>query len=297
VVAPKHAKTVDETVNAARAALESAITAGRRGFVAYQPSPRMENQRRENLATSDLLMRCLHDKKLDLVFQPIVLADTRQTAYYEALVRLTGEEGVLEAAGDVIALAERLDLVRLLDQQVLELVEQEIIKYPTAKMAMNVSAKTLIDPIWQSQLASFLQNNRGVCERVTLELTESAILNNLDEAIEFMKMLKDQGCSIAIDDFGSGHTSFAKLKKLPVDLVKIDGAFIRQMRDEPDDDIFPRVLCDLAKSLGLKTVAEWVETEEQAERLAELGIDYFQGTLFGEGTQQPQWRQIQGSAA
>ena len=297
ITAPKHARTAEAAVNGARAALEQAVTSGRRGFVPYLPSPALQRQRKENLATSELLMRCLNEDRMELVFQPVVEAESRNVAYCEALVRLLGEGGALQTAGDVISLAERLDLVRMLDQQVLELVKRELTDYPNARMAVNVSAKSLIDPIWQSQLADFLAEMPGTYEKVTLEITESAILNNLDEAIEFLKMLKDNGCSVAIDDFGSGYTSFAKLKQLPVDTVKIDGAFVRQMRDDPEDIIFPKVLAELAKSLGLKTVAEWVETEEQASRLKEFGIDYLQGNLMGAASQLPPWRMSKESAA
>ena len=115
---------------------------------------------------------------------------------------------------------------------------------------------------------------RGVSERLIIEITETAAIQDVDETRGFVARVKDLGCRIAIDDFGAGHTSFRNLRKLGVDIVKIDGAFVENIIRSEDDRAFVRTLIDLARRLGLKTVAEWVQDEEAAKMLAAWGCDY-----------------------
>ena len=111
----------------------------------------------------------------------------------------------------------------------------------------------------------------------------------MDDARGFVTRVKDLGCRIAIDDFGAGNTSFRNLRKLGVDIVKIDGAFVHNMIKSSDDRAFVRTLIDLSRRLGLKTVAEWVQNEEAARLLLEFGCDYLQGELVGLATDARPW--------
>ena len=116
---------------------------------------------------------------------------------------------------------------------------------------------------------------------MTLEITETTAIQNIDETAGFVTRAKDLGCRIAIDDFGAGYTSFRNLRRLGVDMIKIDGAFVQNLPRSQDDRAFVRTLIDLGRSLGLTTVAEWVQDEGGAEVLAEWGCDYLQGMLIG----------------
>ena len=132
--------------------------------------------------------------------------------------------------------------------------------------------------------------NSGVAERLIVEITETAAIQDIDETRGFVARVKDLGCRIAIDDFGAGYTSFRNLRKLGVDIVKIDGAFVQNIMQSEDDRAFVHTLIDLARRLGLKTVAEWVQDEEAAAMLADWGCDYLQGALIGLASPQRPWR-------
>ncbi len=125
--------------------------------------------------------------------------------------------------------------------------------------------------------------------RLDVELTETAALNHFEENAQFVSQLRELGSTVAIDDFGAGYTSFRNLQMLHVDMVKIDGAYIKGLSDSPDNQVFVRTLVGLAKSFNLKVVAEWVGSEEDALLLEEMGVDYFQGFFFGEPEIAPDW--------
>ena len=152
-----------------------------------------------------------------------------------------------------------------------------------------MSAASTVDPDWWAALAAMLRAHRGVGERLTVEITETAAIQDLDETRGFVARVKDLGCRIAIDDFGAGHTSFRNLRKLGVDLVKIDGAFVQNLEHSDDDRAFVHTLIDLARRLGLETVAEWVQDEEAAAMLADWGCDYLQGALVGLASEERPW--------
>jgi len=194
---------------------------------------------------------------------------------------------------DVVPLAERLGLVRLLDHRVLELVLGELITAPELNASLNVSAPSAVDPDWWSALVAMLNAHQGVAERLTLEITETAAIHDVDEMRGFVARAKDLGCGIAIDDFGAGYTSFRNLRKLGVDMVKIDGAFVQNLTRSEDDRAFVHTLVDLARRLGLKTVAEWVQDEAAAAILAGWGCDYLQGALVGLASTERPWRKTQ----
>jgi EAL domain-containing protein (putative c-di-GMP-specific phosphodiesterase class I) len=204
-------------------------------------------------------------------------------------MRIRRADGSLIAAHEIIPIAERLGLVRLLDFRVLELVVDELIGTPGLNASLNVSPASTTDPDWWSGLASLLRSHSGVAERLIVEITESAAIHDIDETRGFVARVKDLGCRIAIDDFGAGYTSFRNLRQLGVDIVKIDGAFVRDILRSEDDRAFVRSLIELAQRLKLKTVAEWVQDEEAARMLQDWGCDYLQGALIGLAAVERPW--------
>ena len=177
-------------------------------------------------------------------------------------MRIRRTDGSLLGANEIVPVAERLGLVRLLDHRVLELVVDEMVAAPALQASVNVSPASTTDPDWWAGLGSLLRANAGVAERLIVEITESAAIQDIDETRGFVARVKDLGCRIAIDDFGAGYTSFRNLRKLGVDIVKIDGAFVQDIMRSDDDRAFVRTLIDLAKRLKLATVAEWVQDEQ-----------------------------------
>jgi len=174
---------------------------------------------------------------------------------------------------------------------VLELALEQLISSPELKVSLNVSAASTVDPDWWSALGSMLRAHAGVAERLTVEMTETMAIQDIDDTRGFVARVKDLGCKIAIDDFGAGYTSFRNLRRLGVDVVKIDGSFVQNLRRSEDDRAFVHTLIDLARRLGLETVAEWVQDEESASILAAWECDYIQGALVGLASTEQPWLQ------
>ena len=281
VVGPRHARTVDEILVRAQEALGRAKARRRGSFFAYRPSIEREAQRRENVRATDEIVAALNDRRIALAFEPVARTVTRETAFYECLMRVQRSDGSLLPAQDVVPVAERLGLVRLLDHRVLELVVNELIAEPDLHASLNVSPRSTTDPDWWNGLVAHLRARPGVAERLIVEITETAAIHDIDDTRGFVSRVKDLGCRIAIDDFGAGYTSFRNLRKLGVDMVKIDGAFVQNILRSADDRVFVQTLIDLARRLGIATVAEWVQNEEIAAVLAGWGCDYLQGALIG----------------
>jgi EAL domain-containing protein (putative c-di-GMP-specific phosphodiesterase class I) len=169
------------------------------------------------------------------------------------------------------------------------MVVQELSAAPALRASVNVSPASTTDPTWWNGLGGLLKAHAGVGERLIIEITETAVIRDIDEAKGFVARVKDLGCKIAIDDFGAGYTSFRNLRKLGVDIVKIDGDFIHNIARSEDDRAFVHTLIDLTHRLGLKTVAEWVKDEEAAELLRGWGCDYLQGELVGLASIERPW--------
>ena len=290
VVAPRHARTVDEVLVRAQEAMSRAKARRRGSFHAFQPSVEREAKRRENMRATDEIVAALNDRRVALVFEPVARTKTREVAFYECLMRLQRPDGSLLPAQDVVPVAERLGLVRLLDHRILELVVSELAAAPGLRASLNVSPPSITDPDWWHGLVAHLRMHPGVAERLIIEITETAAIQDVNETRGFVARAKDLGCRIAIDDFGAGYTSFRNLRKLGVDMVKIDGEFVQNVLRSADDRAFVQTLIDLARRLHLETVAEWVQDEQAAAVLAAWGCDYLQGALIGLASSERPWR-------
>jgi diguanylate cyclase (GGDEF)-like protein len=290
VIAPRHASSFAAMMGRAQEALDG-IKARRRGaFQAYTPNLEREQQRRENLRITDEIVAALNDRRIALAYQPIVAAGPARTvSSYECLLRIRRPDGSLLPASVIVPLAEKLGLVRLIDARVLELAIAELIGAPDVRLSVNVSPATTMDHAWIKALEAQLRANPGIAGRLTVEITETSAIADVDETHRFVAKVKGLGCRVAIDDFGAGYTSFRNLRKLGVDCVKIDGAFVENFHRSEDDRHFVRTLLGLAQHMGLTTVAEWVPTEEVARELAALGCDYLQGNHTGRASENRPW--------
>jgi diguanylate cyclase (GGDEF)-like protein len=290
IMAPRHAETVHELLTRVHEALSTGKLRRRGSLEVFRPNAEREAMRRENMRASDAIVSALNERRIVPAFEPVMEAGSRRLVFHEGLMRIGRPDGSNIAASDVMPIAERLGLVRLIDHRMLEFVIAELVAAPELRLSVNVSPASIIDGTWWNALAAALAAHQGLAPRLIIELTESAAIQNLDETRSFVARARGAGCRIAIDDFGTGCTSFRNMRRLGVDFVKIDGGFVTNLVRSPDDQAFVRMLIGLAKQLGLKTVAEWVQDEEAATLLTEWGCDYLQGALVGTATTARAWR-------
>ena len=231
----------------------------------------------------------LRQSRLFFAFQPVVCAATGEVDYLECLLRMHDSAGNIITGGEFITTAEQLGLIGFIDHYVLEKTVQELADSPGLRLGLNISSLTACDRSWLRSLMSLLQNRPGIAGRLVVEITETAALYDLQESARFVDTLRYAGCRVALDDFGAGHTSLRHLQTLAVDTVKIDGSFVRNLADNPDNQIFVRHLLRLTRDLGLSTVAECVENAEDAALLRAEGVDYLQGYHLGRPTIERIW--------
>ncbi len=280
-VFPTSARTAADVVSQAEGALLGALRLGSDSFAEFRDLPAHVVMTKHHFTVAEQVQQALHDDRIVLAYQPIVDASTSETVFYEGLARLLDENGERVPAGQFVPVVEQMGLMRLIDRKVLDLGFAALEQNPELCLSINVSGLTAVDPVWLAQLSERLSGRSHVARRLTLEITETVALDDIDESSRFVRTLASLGCRVALDDFGAGFTSFRHLRALRVDMVKIDGSFVRDLLDSPDNQVFVRTLVSLAKGIDLLAVAECVETEAEAEFLRAQGVDYLQGFYFG----------------
>jgi len=289
VSVPRYAHSANEAINRAQETLDTAKRRRAGSYLVWRPNVERDAQRKVNIRVTDEIVTALNERRIVMAFEPVVEARSRQQAFYECLIRMKQEDGQVLLAPDIVPVAERLGLIRLVDHRVLELVVAELAAAPEVQLSLNISPDTTMDPDWWSSIESLMHAHPGVAERLIVEITETVAIQDIDDLRGFVTRLKNFGSRIAIDDFGAGYTSFRNLRKLGVDIVKIDGAFVQNIARSADDRAFVQTLIDLARRLGIKTVAEWVQDEESAVMLRDWGCDYIQGRLIGLASSERPW--------
>jgi diguanylate cyclase (GGDEF)-like protein len=289
VTVPRHARSADEAINRAHETLDGAKRRRAGSFSLWRPNVERDAQRRVNIRVTDEIVTALNERRIVMAFEPVVEARSRNASFYECLVRMEQDDGQVLLAPDIVPVAEKLGLIRLVDHRVLELVVAELAASPNVQLSLNISPDTTMDPDWWASIESLMRAHPGVAERLIVEITETVAIQDIDDLRGFVTRLKNFGSRIAIDDFGAGYTSFRNLRKLGVDIVKIDGAFVQNIARSADDRAFVQTLIDLARRLEIKTVAEWVQDDESANMLRDWGCDYIQGRLIGLASSRRPW--------
>ncbi len=284
---PRDGTTVNELLQHA----ESAMKAARQQQLPYSVfeslNPRMTS---ETLSLEADLRDALHRDELDVHFQPIVRASDSTIASYEALARWNHPAGPI-SPGTFIPIAENTGLIRHLDRYIYRRTVETIASIqssqPDIRVSINLSAPSIADPTLPAYLNQVAEQHCVPSHRLTFEVTETAAIQNLHRATETLTTLRGLGFQVALDDFGTGYSSLAHLRKLPIDIVKIDRQFITGIGREPSDEMLVQSVIAYAHSLNLSTVAEGVETQEQHAWLRDKGIDYEQGYLHGKAAPLP----------
>ena len=225
-----------------------------------------------------------HDR-FKLVYQPIVSTTDGHVLDYEVLVRMICDDGQVILPGGFMPAAERFGLIHSVDRWIVERAIRHLAalhdQRQQASFSINLSGRAFEDATLLPMIKDLLGETGLEPTWVTFEITETAAIANLAAAEDFITALKDIGCQFALDDFGSGFSSFAYLKHLPVDKLKIDGGFVKGMAHSSVDQAMVESMNQIAHALGKETIAECVENEETLQILREMGVDRAQGNYIG----------------
>jgi len=231
-------------------------------------------------------MEAVHDiadalkvNRLLLYRQKIKSLKPNQHSHYEVLVRMKNPQGILVPPNHFIPAAEKYGLIRQIDQWVIEHTFKMITLTPedTSRYSINLSGVTIADRDIYSQVIKLFEQYQVSAQRICFEITETSAISHIDSALYFINKMKAFGCSFSLDDFGSGLSSFSYLQKLPVEIIKIDGAFVQDMDTNDINRVFVENIKRTADAMNKKTVAEFVENSAIEEMLVDIGIDYGQG--------------------
>ncbi len=240
----------------------------------------------ERLSLERDLHQAVENGEFRLAYQPIVNLSTKKPIGAEALIRWHREEGGVVLPGQFIPLAEESGLIIAIGRWVLETAAGDLARWNRERLvplivSVNLSARQFKDPGLVETVRAALRDARLDPSHLKLEITESTVMQNAELAAETLQTLKELGVGLSLDDFGTGYSSLSYLKRFPLDTLKIDRAFVKDLPADRDDMAISGAVIDLAHGLGLEVVAEGVETPEQATFLTARGCEYAQGYLFG----------------
>lgn len=277
---------VEELLSMADAACYAAKDQGRNRIYVYQENDAELSRRHSEMQLTGRISRALEEDRFVLFCQEIMpTSGTCARRHHEVLVRMRDANQGLLPPGGFIPAAERYGLIVELDRWVLKntvrWLSTQALDPATLTLAVNISGSSLSDRSFLDYVVDQLHTYSAPARSLCFEITETCAIANYTAAERFMKVLKEMGCQFALDDFGTGLSSFHYLKNLPVDYLKIDGGFIRDLTRHQVDVAMVRAINDIAHVLNTRTIAEFVESEAILSLVRELGIDYAQGFAIG----------------
>lgn len=288
VAIDEHAKTLGPLLGAADSACYAAKDGGRNRVHVYQDDDRQLMERRGEMQWTHRLRHALDGDHLRLFVQPIFrTAGSDGLQRYEVLVRMLGDDGTIIPPGAFMPAAERYDLAPAVDRWVVGNFLAwvgDLQRRPDAALghySINLSATSLGEESFLEFVLAALERHQIPAGCLCFEITETAAIANLSRAMTFMERLKAVGCSFALDDFGSGLSSFGYLKTIPVEYLKIDGSFVRDIARDPIARAMVVSINTIGHEMGLLTVAEFVESADILETLQAIGVDFVQGFHLG----------------
>jgi diguanylate cyclase (GGDEF)-like protein/PAS domain S-box-containing protein len=273
--------TAEELLVEADIAMYDAKEAGRARAVLYDASEDREERMLSRMTWADRIRDALANDDFVLHAQPVMSLSGDPIPRCELLLRMNGESGDVIPPGSFLYIAERFDLIQEIDRWVvsraIELLAEEQAAGREIVLCVNLSAKSVVDPALPAHIADELRvygaDGSGLC----FEVTETAAVVNIDRARRFASLVAELGCEFALDDFGAGFASFYYLKHLAFDLLKIDGEFVSDLSTSKTNQLVVKAVVDIARGLGKRTIAEFVEDAETLELLRGMGVDFAQG--------------------
>jgi len=300
-----HEFTLDELTKAANLALTKAKSRGHNQLQRYQVDETYSDTHKFQVQVAGWIKEALKAKpglkpitgtaRFELYAQAIKPLQTQTTKLgYEVLLRMHDDQGHLIAPDNFLPTAERYQLMTEIDIFVLNTYVDTVLQQPAhldklSLVHINLSGSSLNHPDFQSNLKYLIQTRDFPWHKLELEVTETAAVDNFNQAVTFIEYCKSQGIGLALDDFGTGMSSFEYLKSLPFDIVKIDGSFVKDMHSDPTDHAIIRYIQEICELRHQKTVAEYVETEQDVQVLTDIGITYGQGYFFAKPKPLTDW--------
>ncbi len=283
VLFPKHGDTASELLAKADSAMYTAKDQGRNTFYTFQEGSGVA-QMQKKMHWEERIRHALKENCFQLYFQPIVDIHSGTISHYESLLRMIGEDGKVIPPGAFIGIAERFGLIREIDRWVvvnaIRTQGESIQAGKPVDLTINLSGRHFGSPKILELIQETTRRYKANPSSIVFEVTETAAVENFTEACDFIQALREMRYRFALDDFGAGFSSFDYLKHIPVDYVKIDGSFVRNLNNDPVDQIFVKAIADMANGLGVKTIAEFVENYPIVKTLRELGVSMGQGYFF-----------------
>ena len=248
--------------------------------------------------TLDMVEKAIRHRQTLLAFQPVMLAsDQTKIGFYEGFMRVLDPTGRVIPAGQFMPAVEATELGRELDVVALRMGLQALRRNPGLRLSINLSARSVGYGAWQKTLKRHLKSDPTIGERLILETTESSAMLVPELVLDAMDDLQPQGICFALDNYGAGHTAIRYFKDFLFDILKIDGQFVRGLSQDPDNQVITAALIAIANQFDMLTVAQSVERPEDAQLLAEMGVDCLQGYYFAAPTVQPTWMASQAAQA
>jgi diguanylate cyclase (GGDEF)-like protein/PAS domain S-box-containing protein len=273
--------TLESVFRTADSACYAAKELGRNRVHMFQHGDLELAQRHGTMQWIPKIQEALANNHFILFFQPIIPICSVNTIHYEVLLRLIDNNGELMPPSVFIPVAEQYNQMQAIDRWVIQhaftALNDPLIVPETICLSINISGQSLSDPYFLGYVEQQIESRKIRMDRICFEITETAAIGNLIHAQRFIAALKQQGCRFALDDFGSGLSSFAYLKTLPIDFLKIDGAFVKDMMNDPIDYAMVEAIHRIGHVMGIETIAEYVENETTLALLKSIGVNYAQG--------------------
>ncbi|MFA5984248.1 MAG: EAL domain-containing protein [Methylococcaceae bacterium] len=276
-------KDLASLLSDADAACYAAKEAGRNRIQVHSPDDADLQGKRRQMHWVSRINHAIDDNRLQLYFQKIKnLNGDNNAEHWEVLLRLIDEQGDIVPPGAFLPSAERYGLMLNIDQWVLKRLVTELIKYASVpQVSVNLSGTSLVDARFFDYASKLISSNISVANKICFEITETAAVTNFVAAQGFIRAMKRLGCLFALDDFGSGMSSFGYLKNLPVDYLKIDGVFVRDILDDQIDLFMVESINRIGQLMKMQTIAEFAENDQIVQKLSEVGVNFAQGYAIG----------------
>ena len=275
----------DEIFAQADIACREAKASGRNRLEFYNMSEREAEKMVADVGWMSKLREAIDNHQLSLRYQPIVQISTGKITHHEVLLRMQGENGKVIGPDAFLPAAVRFGLMAEIDSWLVEHAIAALAEYrrerPELRFSLNLSANAFERQDLTEFVGSHLDKNGVPPTAIIIEITESLAVRHLSYVERQVESLRKMGCELALDDFGTGYSSFSYLQRLPMDYIKIDGRFIRDLVNNPVDQKMVRLIGEIGREAGMKTIAEYVQSGPALSLLGDLGIDYAQGYYLG----------------